>query len=93
MRRPLKREDVLKIEEYAKEAVKLYPREMFKEEIALSPEEWIKESYRLAIDVAYDGIKPYDIPAKEYEKKTRKCVIKRIALAGYRLADILNKIF
>ena len=72
---------------------KKYPPAAFKDQLRdLNPEDWTRESYRLAIDVAYQT--PFNQkPSPEYIKQSKKIVGQQCALAGYRLAALLNKIF
>jgi hypothetical protein len=55
------------------------------------PEGWIIESHNLAIEQAY-SIKTHSKPSKKYRYNTIRLVDQQIALAGCRLAMILNKI-
>lgn len=56
----------------------------------LDPEDWAKESYRLAVDVAYRTTEG-EAPSPAYIDRARKICRERIALAGQRLANLLNK--
>jgi hypothetical protein len=70
-----------------------YPREQFSELSAERIETWAEESHQLAIDCAYMGIKPKQAPTQEYLERSQEVAIRRLTLAGYRLADILNEAF
>jgi hypothetical protein len=51
------------------------------------------ESYQLAVRYAYHNINPGDNPSYEYVATARMIAYRQIALAGYRLAGILNEVF
>jgi hypothetical protein len=51
------------------------------------------ESHRLARNVAYQGIRPGQAPSAAYLARSRRVVARQLALAGYRLADLLNGLF
>jgi len=52
---------------------------------------WAQESHQLALTVAYK-IKDKEIPDTQYQQRAQDVVSKRIALAGCRLAAVLNQI-
>jgi hypothetical protein len=56
-------------------------------------ENWAQESHRLAIEYVYKNIQPGDTPSSDYLKMRDHIVHQQIALAGYRLANLLNEIF
>ncbi len=69
-----------------------YPEPSFKGRIYNSdPFTWAKESYHLAKSFAYN-IAFNGRPSIAYIKKGQEISEKRVALAGYRLANILNSI-
>ncbi len=53
---------------------------------------WIGEGSTLAQSVVY-ATPEGEEPGKEYKKKTQDTAFRQIALAGYRLADLLNGIY
>lgn len=92
-RKPLDDEARNFITSLSEEIMSKYPKESLKETIDLNPANWVNESYLLAIEIAYEGIEPNTIPSDAYVQKSRECACKTLALAGYRLSDILNEIF
>jgi len=56
-------------------------------------EYWAQESHALAKSTAYAEIKPHDTPSAAYVSNAQRVVRGRVALAGYRLAALLNEIF
>ena len=54
---------------------------------------WADESDALAKSTAYHGITPNKAVTKEYNTAALKVARKRVAWAGYRLAELLNEIF
>ncbi len=56
-------------------------------------EAWAEESHLLAINYAYNNIQPGEKPSSDYLRMRNQIVYHQIALAGYRLAKLLNEIF
>ena len=91
--RPINKNTEQFIEEFADTITMAYPKEQFCDQLSeLAIEEWAKESFEAGIE-AYRGIEPYTEPSQEYLEKGRSIASKRLALAGYRLAYILNHAF
>lgn len=59
------------------------------ESIEFNPELWAQESHKIAVNQAY-RISPFQTPTKSYRRMTKKLSEERIALAGCRLAALLN---
>jgi len=59
--------------------------------VSMEPEQWAQESHQLAVSTAYQltyGQKP----SQAYQKEARLIVEQRLALAGCRLATLLNQL-
>lgn len=56
-------------------------------------DQWREESYQLGCTVAYQGIKTGEAPSASYIAKGQEVARKRITLAGYRLAKLLDSAF
>jgi len=54
--------------------------------------EWAKDSNGLAKSVCYEGIHKNTAPSSQYIAKAKKLTDERLALAGHRLADLLELI-
>ncbi|MBI5687855.1 MAG: S1/P1 nuclease [Verrucomicrobia bacterium] len=54
---------------------------------------WSQESHELAKSAAYADLEPHDTPSAAYVANAQRVVRERVALAGYRLAALLNEIF
>jgi hypothetical protein len=97
------------VDAVAAKAGELHPRTEFEKALAVTKfGDWAGESFALARDVVYDGGKlkgvtrevnvadkgmtTPDLPEK-YDETARDTARQRVALAGYRLADLLNRIF
>jgi hypothetical protein len=52
---------------------------------------WAREGLRLAETVAYTGVDPGTAPSAAYQAEALTVSEGRIALAGYRLAALLNE--
>ncbi len=57
----------------------------------LDPNDWVNESYHIAKTFAYH-ISYNSKPSADYQRQTQIISEQRIALAGYRLANLLNQI-
>jgi hypothetical protein len=58
----------------------------------LEVKEWSIESQKIDISVGYQACENEE-PSSDYLKTVQETTTKRVALAGYRLAKLLNKIF
>jgi hypothetical protein len=54
---------------------------------------WAQESHALAKTTAYADLEQHDTPSAAYVANAQRVVRERVALAGYRLADLLNELF
>ncbi|MCE7872862.1 hypothetical protein DYH09_21110 [bacterium CPR1] len=52
---------------------------------------WRQESYKLAVEVAYPGIRENQAPSEAYSRYTQNLCRRRIVSGGYRLAALLNE--
>lgn len=69
---------------------KAYPLSLLSEEAkVLDPDAWVQNGYKIAKDFAYNAPEG-GTPDKYYVKTGQEICLKRAALAGYRLAAILN---
>lgn len=55
--------------------------------------EWARESVGVAKTVAYTGVTEGERPSAAYRRKVYRAAEPRVALAGYRLAEMLNRLF
>lgn len=92
-KRPLDQAGKDRIRTLAEAVMKDYPAESMPEAANLDPHDWVMESYKLARDVTYKNITEGGTPSQGYTEETQKLARKRLALAGYRLAGVLNKLF
>lgn len=74
----------------ARELGQLFPRERLPQAAQLQPETWVRESYDLALEVAYPGVEPGQAPSAAYLERGRQVAKERLALAAYRLANLLE---
>ncbi len=77
------------LEKKAKHIEKLWPCKP--EKMKLNPQVWAAESHQIAIDKAY-RLKARQKPDKNYQSMVKRLTEERIALAGCRLAALLNQI-
>lgn len=77
----------------AEDFISEFPREELAEfESAKDFKDWIVESHEIARDFIYADIEYNARPTEEYMKKSFEIVKRRIALGGYRLAEIVKGI-
>jgi hypothetical protein len=101
----LSKKEIKRIRKFSKDLMKECPKEQFYNIKELDPDFWALESHKLAVKYGYRGaneikengykkwLRPNKEPSELYLKNGQKVVKERLALAGYRLAEILNKIF
>lgn len=82
------------LKEWAKQIETQFPLDKydFSAEETLLPMTWAQESFAIATTYAYQ-VPEGGIPSTKYLEEGRTLAKERIALAGYRLAHILNDIF
>ncbi len=87
---------------FADAVCKAYPRSSLKDELQVKDVEvWSDGSHKLATlayftncrDDSEGYLKQGDKMTPQYETRAENIVMKQLALAGYRLADVLNSIF
>lgn len=79
------------IKEWARELQHAYPPDKLQTKVRdLHPEHWAQESFSLAKTFVYNTPE-YGAPSAAYLKKGREIAGQQIALAGYRLAGVLNE--
>jgi hypothetical protein len=92
-KRPLDQAGKDRILSLAQDVMKEYPAESLPESKDTDPHTWVMESNKLAREVVYRNITDGGEPSKEYTDAAQKLSRKRLALAGYRLAGVLNALY
>jgi S1/P1 Nuclease len=92
-RRPLDEKGRALVRQWADELIKEHPFESMPEARETQPLVWVEESNRLAREFAYAKVAEGGTPSAEYVEETKRIAGRRIALAGYRLAEVLNALF
>ncbi len=92
-KRPLDQAGKDRILALAQEVTKQFPDTSVPEWKNLDPHEWVVESNTLARQVAYRNIAEGSAPSQAYTEAAQQLSRKRLALAGYRLAGVLNALF
>ncbi|HEX8633708.1 MAG TPA: S1/P1 nuclease [Pyrinomonadaceae bacterium] len=77
----------------AEEIMKANPAETLAAARELEPLRWIEESNTIARQFAYAKTREGEAPSAAYTREAQKIAGERIALAGYRLASVLNSLF
>lgn len=57
-----------------------------------NPQDWVNQSHALAVNFAYK-IQPNTAPSPAYIKQGQAIAEQQLAIAGYRLANLLNQLF
>eukprot|EP01017_Pseudomicrothorax_dubius_P009092 TRINITY_DN13039_c0_g1_i1.p1 TRINITY_DN13039_c0_g1~~TRINITY_DN13039_c0_g1_i1.p1 ORF type:complete len:333 (+),score=61.18 TRINITY_DN13039_c0_g1_i1:121-1119(+) len=93
--RPLSQGSLDLINSKALEAMFLHPRTEFEKQLKdKNIAHWIKASYALARDKIYPAIfKNNNVIDEDLQRQTYEMGLRQIALAGYRLADLMKSIF
>ena len=91
LRRPLDDDGIRYINDLAQHATELYPEESFPElEEEADFTKWRDESFEIAATYAYSGVQPGKGLSPKYRATAEQIALQQIALAGYRLARVLN---
>lgn len=90
--RPLHGPEKDEIDNYADKIMADYPMSKLPAAKDLNPVDWMNESVADAKTYVYPGIVPHQAPSEQYLEQGKKVCEQRLALAGYRLAEYLNKL-
>lgn len=87
-----KNPEKINISQLAEQVMKKHPKSSFSDKLLgeLRPSAWVKEGFNIAKREAYTNISPGENPSKEYVERAKARISSQMALAGYRLAAILN---
>ncbi len=79
----------------AKKITKKYPFEQMQSRLAIGKfDQWQQESFQVASAKLYPStLKRGEMPSENYRKMAFKIAEEQIALAGYRMGEMLNQIF
>ncbi|MDT7603309.1 MAG: hypothetical protein QOF61_1306 [Acidobacteriota bacterium] len=90
--RPFDNFERRRFETYVRQLVAANPADAMPEAKELDPQKWALEGNELARNVVY-ALPENSQPSPAYEAKAQEVARKRIALAGYRLANLLNALY
>jgi S1/P1 Nuclease len=95
--RPLSSAGFDKIREFAFAAMKTYPAKRPEWKVA-EVDQWVRESHDLAVEMAYqdaegNSLTQFVEPDDKYKMRAQEVSRRRVAMAGYRLAALLNSIY
>ena len=89
--RPLDAQGAKAIRDFADAVTKAYPADKHSAEWSRKkPSEWVAESNKLAKEFAYVAVQEDAAPSNAYRDRTQDESRRRLAFAGYRLAEVLN---
>ena len=78
------------ISSFALNLTSQYPREKVADRVKITDDrQWAQESFEIAKKYTYGGIEPGTTPSAEYIATGRRVVNEQLAVAGYRLADLM----
>lgn len=77
----------------ARDLERAFARQRLPQLAQAGPRSWAEERFQLARTAACAGIAPGRAPSAAYLAKARRVVAQQLALAGYRLADLLTGLF
>lgn len=89
--RPLDTEGQRTIRDQAAAIIREFPPSKFAELRQMDPMQWAREGLTLAKGYVYT-MRPGDVPSQQYLEQGARLCRKRAALAGYRLAALLNAV-
>lgn len=92
-KRPLDAAARARVRQFADDLMRKHPAESMPAWKETDPHAWVVESNRIAREFAYVKIKDAEAPSKAYTDETQRISGERLALAGYRLAAMLNDLF
>jgi hypothetical protein len=82
------------IDPIADQIIRLYPYEKVKDRLNDDKFDlWAKESLDIAMSEVYKDVTFFESPSDKYKKKAFEIAQQRLALAGYRMADLFNEVF
>lgn len=70
-----------------------YPRYSIPQLMEKEISTWRNESYKIGVEFVYSNISPKEKPSEVYCMKGKIVTGRQMAIAGYRLADLLNETF
>lgn len=71
---------------------KNYPRTALQLLNENNVDQWRQESYEIGVNFAYPNISSFGSPSEKFMAEGKVVCGRRLALAGYRLADLLNRV-
>ena len=90
VQRPLNPAGTEEIRRQADTLIAALPEDSFPERTETDPMKWAEESHQFAVDFAY-SVPEGTEPTEAYLLKGQNVAARRATLAGYRLADLLNR--
>ena len=89
---PLNSAGKQRVKQFASNITSLNPESAFPNVADLQPADWVSESHGFARTDSYQDISENGTPSTQYRDHTQAVCRKRLALAGYRLARVIEKV-
>lgn len=91
--RPMSEEDRVYLDNLASFLKQHYPRYSFNDLSEQNIDNWRQSTYEIGAYFGYANISPNEAPTDQFMEEGKEITGRQLALAGYRLADLLNEIF
>lgn len=92
--RPISDSDLHLLETAAKDLMADFPRDTMDDELSITEfKQWAEGSFKVAVEDVYNAIELNVHPTEQYLENGIETSHKLMTLAGYRLADLLRKIY
>lgn len=89
--RPLNEAGSKELDVFVADLTTRFPEESLEEASQKNVDAWREESYQIGINFVYKDIVQGEEPSQEYIREGQEISSKRLSLAGYRLAHLLNE--
>lgn len=91
--RPLQEDGRTLVKRLADEIMMACPPESLANAKETNFQVWAQEGHKLCREIVYADLKEGETPSETYNQRGTDCARKQSALGGYRLADILNRLY
>jgi hypothetical protein len=94
LKAPLGANDWKKLNDYCSELMTLFPRKKLAQRLKIKNiKDWQEEGHTIAVNNVYKNIQPDTEVSEDYVRDNTPIVKEQLAIAGYRLADLLIESF
>ncbi|MFQ5752728.1 MAG: S1/P1 nuclease [bacterium] len=90
--RPMSEEDKQYLDDLVSLLKERFPRDSFRQLGEQNIDKWRQESYDIGVHFAYANLSPNEPTTDQFMEEGKIITGRQLALAGYRLADLLNSV-